>query len=274
MVGQKKIIEDLSNLNDRKSFPRFMIISGVKGSGRKTLTQAVSKMLGAFLVQCDLGVDSVREAIENSYKCAMPTVYLFADADKMSASAKNSLLKITEEPPRQAYFVMTVNMLENTLETLTSRATCVQMLPYTKQELREFVEVAGVKILDDEILEVSEVPGQVLEFSSTVFSDMMEFCNMVIDNITKVTGVNAFKIINRIKLKEDKDGYDPDLFFQCLRHILVHRCIHPYGAYDLPTECYANMLKVTARYQRELHLTGVKKDSTLDMWVLEMRECG
>jgi len=35
----------------------------------------------------------------------------------------------------------------------------------------------------------------------------------------------------------------------------------------------SKMLMVTGKYHREFNLTGVKKDATLDMWVLEMREC-
>lgn len=266
MVGQKKILEDLNNLKQNKSFPRFVIISGMKGSGRKTLTRALSKMLGAFLVECELGVDNVRDAVHNCYKCSVPTVYQFADADKMSAAAKNALLKITEEPPRQAYFVITVTMADNMLETLRSRAMCIQMEPYSKEELVSVCPDAA-----SEIFEVAEVPGQVLQMNGQTFEEVMSFCNMVADNITKVTGVNAFKIVNRIKLKEDKEGFEPDLFFQCLRYVLYQRAVDSAGKEAL---MWSKMLKLTCKYQREFNMTGVKKDSTLDMWILEMRECG
>lgn len=271
MVGQKKILEDLKSLKESNNFPRFIILSGVKGSGRKTVSRYISKLLNGYLIECELGVDSVREAVHNCYKCSVPTVYQFADADKMSLAAKNALLKITEEPPRQAYFVITVQMAENMLETLRSRAMCVQMAPYTEDELYEFVQSEGITLKDDRILDVSDVPGQVLAFNSIDFEDMWDYCSLIIDNVKTVTGVNAFKIVNKVRIKEDKEGYDPELFFQCLKSILRRRIMEGFEENLPEMTTWANMLKVTSKYHREFNLTGVKKDSTLDMWILEMR---
>ena len=32
------------------------------------------------------------------------------------------------------------------------------------------------------------------------------------------------------------------------------------------------MIRICSKYAQELTLVGVKKDATLDMWILEMRE--
>lgn len=269
MIGQVNNLATIQSWVEGDTVPRFIIISGQKGSGRYTLTRELSKMMKAYLVECELSVDAVREAVRNCYKCAGVTVYLFRNADKMSTAAKNALLKITEEPPRQAHFVVTVQNSENMLETLRSRGTHVPMEPYSAEELDIFYHDYTNKMGKD-IRDLSDTPGMMLDLEKEDYNGLIEFANMVIDNIAVVTGVNAFKIGQRIKIKDDGDGWDPNLFFPVLETLLLRRALYA-GTKDEAVR-YSEMLHITSKYYRELGLTGVKKDSTLDMWILDMRE--
>lgn len=271
MVGQKLILNTVDTWLRQGSVPRFMIISGDKGSGRATLSKEISRRMRAYLIECELSVDAVRDAVKNCYKCSAPTVYLFRDADKMSTAAKNAMLKITEEPPRQAHFIVTVQNAENMLETLRSRATNIPMLPYTDEELDLFYHDYTHK-KNRLIREVCSVPGMMLEMEKIDVEELLNFCNTVIDNIQTVTGVNAFKIVQRIRLKEDGQGHDPELFFHCMKYALLQRMADEQVPVDDLVRV-GNMLLATCKYHREFNITGVKKDATLDMWVLEMREC-
>lgn len=271
MIGQKDILSNVDYWIKTDTVPRFMIISGPKGGGKATMSREITRRMKAYLIECELSVDAVREAVKNCYKCAVPTVYLFRDADKMSTAAKNAMLKITEEPPRQAHFIVTVQNAENMLETLRSRATNIAIAPYTEEELNIFYR-DYIHKKNQLIREVCSVPGMMLEMEKIDVEELVEFCNTVVDNIQTVTGVNAFKIVQRIRLKDDGNGYDPELFFHCMKYVLLTRIM------DLNTDIrdatlWANMLAVTSRYNQEFNITGVKKDATLDMWVLSMREC-
>lgn len=270
MIGQSATLNTVDYWIKTDQVPRFMIISGTKGSGKATLSKEISRRMRAYLIECELSVDAVREAVKNCYKCSAPTVYLFRDADKMSTAAKNAMLKITEEPPRQAHFIVTVQNAENMLETLRSRATNIAMSPYSADELDIFYHDHTHK-QNRLIREVCSVPGMMLEMEKIDVEELLEFCITVVANIKSVTGVNAFKIVQRLRLKEDGNGYDPELFFHCIKWVLLDRIK---GASDPELiRIWANMLNVTSRYHREFNMTGVKKDATLDMWVLEMREC-
>lgn len=271
MVGQKDILNNVDYWIKTDTVPRFMIVSGVKGSGKATLAKEIARRMRAYLVECELSVDAVREAVKNCYKCAGTTVYLFRDADKMSTAAKNAMLKITEEPPRQAHFIVTVQNGENMLETLRSRATNIQMAPYSADELDLFYHDYTHK-QNHLIREVCDVPGIMLEMEKIDAEELIDFCNTIVDNIQQVTGVNAFKIVQRIKLKEDGQGHDPELFFHCMKYALLQRALEDDKAVDDALK-YARMLNTTCKYHQEFNITGVKKDATLDMWVLEMREC-
>lgn len=278
MIGQKNIQDTFNKFIENSSVPRFMVFTGVKGSGKYTLAKWVTRKMKAYLVEPELSVDAVREVVKNCYKCSGDTVYIFRDADKMSAAAKNALLKVTEEPPRQAYFILTVQNAENALETLRSRATVMAMLPYTPLEKEEFLNdllEATNRTLDEStrqlVLSASDNLGQITRYIDMDVRELHDFCRLVIEKIGVVSGVNAFKIGQRIKIKEDGDGYEPDLFFNMLNHLLLSDIVEGRGPCGHHKSC-ARMLKVCSKYAQELTLTGVKKDATLDMWILEMRE--
>lgn len=271
MIGQTSTLNTVDYWIKTDQVPRFMIISGAIGSGRTTISKEIAKRMRAYVIECELSVDAVREAVKNCYKCSGNTVYLFKDADKMSTAAKNAMLKITEEPPRQAHFIVTVQNPENMLETLRSRATNLQMAPYSAEELDIFYHDYTHK-RNRLIREVCDTPGLMLEMEKIDVEELLEFCNTIVDNIQTVTGVNAFKIVQRIKLKEDGNGYDPELFFHCMKYALLQR-IHN-DEYTMEERLkFSRMLMTTCQYHREFNITGVKKDAALDMWVLKMREC-
>ena len=269
MIGQKNNLEFLQTCVDNNCFPRFIIITGPKGSGKKTLANYIAKKcLNGFEIHPGNGVEAVRTAIDNSYKCAGTTVYIFEDADKMSTQAKNAMLKITEEPPRQAYFIMTVESMNNTLGTLKSRGTEIQMESYSYSELSSLVDIADDN--DRLALEIATNPGQLEELRKLNVKEFYAFCEKVLDNIATVTGVNAFKIGNSFKFKDDGEGYDPILFFECIKLICLKRS-HETNLFSV-IKAFVQTIVKTNEYQRDFSLTGVKKDSTFDMWILEMRK--
>ena len=277
MIGQNNIQDTFNKFIENRTIPRFLILTGVKGSGKYTLAKWLTRKMKAYLVEPELSVDAVREVVKNCYKCSGDTVYIFRDADRMSAAAKNALLKVTEEPPRQAYFVLTVQNVENALETLRSRGTVIPMAPYTLEQRQEYLDrilEKSAKSLDGAarslIVCAADNLGQVERYAAMDVEELSDFCNLVVDKIAVVTGVNAFKIGQRIKIKEDGDGYEPDLFFQMLNHVLMRRIMESDGYSD--SRVYAKMLRICSKYAQELTLVGVKKDATLDMWILEMRE--
>lgn len=105
MIGQKEILKQVDDLMD-KGFPRFVVITGQKGQGKKYLAKQIAKKLNYPIIVSEIKIENIRQIIELSYKHTEPIIYLIPDADKMSLGAKNSLLKVIEEPPNNAYFIM------------------------------------------------------------------------------------------------------------------------------------------------------------------------
>lgn len=147
MIGQKKVLKQIDNLIE-KGFPRFIVITGQKGQGKTELAKYIFHKLdeyystpepdnrgGIYMLEIEPKIDNIREMIEMSYKQTEPIIYLIQNADKMSIGAKNSLLKVIEEPPQQAYFIMELQQIENTLDTIKSRCQEIKMAEYSIEEI-------------------------------------------------------------------------------------------------------------------------------------------
>lgn len=267
MIGQTKLQATLDKYVD-SGFPRFSIFYGPSGSGRKTLVRQLAKKLGATLVVADTKVDSIREVISLAYKQSEPTLYLIPEADKMSPSAKNALLKITEEPPRKAYFVMTILDLANTLDTLKSRGAVFAVDQYTPAEIMEYCDLQEYKLSEEEeniIQAVCLVPGQADKLIQYDVKAFYEFVETVADHIGTVSGPNAFKIGSKLAYKDDDEGYDITLFLRTLSIV--------YGAKMRQNPChkYLECVKVISKYMSQLNTNGINKSATIDMLILELR---
>lgn len=267
MIGQERLLTRIDKMIEA-GFPRFTIICGSKQSGRKLIASRIAKGLNAHLIKSNIKVDDVREIIALAYKQSEPTLYLLPDADKMSPAAKNALLKITEEPPRKAYFIMTLADIGSTLATLKSRGTVLSIDPYTPDNLLEYAEVKGYELNEDEIEIVSNictVPGEVDLIARYDILAFYEFVETVVDNIGVVNGANAFKIGLKLNYKEDDGGWDIGLFMRAVMYVCRKKMDNE------PLHQYRDTIAITSKYLSQINITGINKPSTIDMWILEMR---
>ena len=274
MIGQTNFKKSVVEMVENNSFPRFSIIVGQPGSGKKLMSQYIAKQLNIRSAFIGTSVDEIRTMITEAYRLAMPLVYIIADADKMSPAAKNALLKVTEEPPRQAYFILTLSDLTSTLATIRSRGTVLYMNPYAPTEIGEYFQTkyhdgtySGATTQDHILIQVlCETPGEVDTLVSMGVQEFYDYVIKVVDNIASVSGSNSFKIAQRIKFKDtDEDKYDLRLFWKAFMTVCSDRLR------DDPLR-YAAGIKCTTKYLQELRITGINKQSTFDMWLLDVRK--
>ena len=274
MIGQVNLQSRIEQMISDGTFPRFSILVGPKGSGKKTLAHWIYQKLGAgTFINLGISVDTVRQCIIGSYRLlGTQAVYLFADADNMSNAAKNALLKVTEEPPNEAYFIMTLEDENNTPETIRSRGTVFHMDRYTPTEIGEYYsdnyfneDDACWGSREAIIKKLCETPGEVDILSKDVLL-FYDFVQLVVDNIAEVQLANAFKISEKIALKDGAEGYDLKLFWRAFYRLCGDRFFIGLE------QKYSDPMAITNKYLQKLRIKGINRQMLFDNWLLEIRE--
>lgn len=274
MVGQKHLLQTIDTLIKNNTFPRFAILSGVKGSGKKLISNDIAHKLCDTVINIGIKVDDIREMIKSAYKLTTPCAYIIADADNMSLAAKNALLKVTEEPPNNAYFIMTLQDEYSTLDTIRSRGVVFHMEIYTPLEIEEYIKT-NIDYGDNLriYMDLCENIGDVIALNSYDIKEFYDYVELVVDNIATVSGANSFKIGDKINLKKDDTKYDLALFLRAFITICLNRAGDEMNAGNKSEmQMFLNWMKITCRYLRELGINGINKLATFDCWLLDIRE--
>ena len=217
MIGQNKNKELLMQWRCNKSVPRFIIIAGDEGSGRLTLAKIIIKMINAKGIIMGNSIAEVRETIENAYTITEPTCYIFRNADDMKNEAKNALLKVVEEPPNNAYFIMTVQNIDNMLGTIKSRGTVIKIVPYTREELLSATN-------DEVLLNYCSNIGQ-LQIDKADIQKAEKCVDAVINALKNKSGTSLLKACTQLKSKQtETEKVDCLLFFRVFQKKLYEAC--------------------------------------------------
>lgn len=263
MIGQKDLIEKISFGISQKVHPRFSIIVGENGSEKNEIGYLISKELDANYVCIeDVKVDTIRNMIAESYKVKTTTLYNIINADAMSVQARNSLLKVTEEPPNKAYFVMVLEDENNTLPTIKSRGMVFKLKPYTAEELLQYsrTEYNYSDEICDIVLKLCETPGDIDILHDYSPKDFYSFVEKVVDNIATTSGSNSFKIASSIALKDDdSEKYNLKLFWRAFCNVCLDKK-------------YLFGILVTSRYMSQLRVRTINKSMLFDKWILDIRQ--
>lgn len=271
MIGQAINCSKILRWIEADNVPHFIVIVGPRGCGKTMLTKYLADKMKCMYAVSDIKVDAIREIINTAYTATDAIVYHIQNADNMRAEAKNALLKITEEPPKNAYFVMTIQNDSSLLATLKSRAQVLRVEPYTKEELKQY---AQEKYPDDNwtdlLMSIVSTPYDIDVLSVYDKTAFIDYVNLVIDNIGAVEPANAFKSANALQFKDtkvDRTKFDLKLFFSAFVSLCEQRIYN--GQYD---NKWADAVIVTTPYIDKVTKLGVNKQQLYDKWVFEIRE--
>lgn len=267
MIGQNKN-KSIINTWTLDTMPRCIIISGSRGCGKRTTAEYIAEALNMDIRWVGNKVGDVRDLLSDCRSLSNPTLYVFVGADEMSLSAKNSLLKVTEEPPNNVYFIIPLEDISNTLPTIQSRSIHIRMEPYTKDELRQFGAT-------DDCLQYATTPGEVTELLEIGVDNLVEYVDKVIDNICSVSTGNALKIVDKIKIKDDDEGYPITLFLRIFSTQLSEYIVDHISQMSLrEIGAYQKWSCITQECLNSLSSRSLNKKFLLDKWILDIRKVG
>jgi len=151
-LGNEKIKKDFLEMLNSKEIPHSWLISGIKSIGKYSLVMLLVQELFKNVINInqrlkagtvpdllelksdnnDINVENVREikkflsltAAEQKYR-----VVIIDGAEQMNKHASNSLLKVLEEPPKNAIIFLITHMPNKLLSTIKSRCRHIKLHP-------------------------------------------------------------------------------------------------------------------------------------------------
>jgi DNA polymerase-3 subunit delta' len=216
-LGNEKIKEQLSFLLSSSHFPHAIILEGEEGIGKRTL----ARELAAYLVcrsegekpcyecaQCikaqkgvhpdifehsatggarSFHVEVIRDVINDVYMSpneADYKIYILGNAHCMSESAQNALLKVLEEPPAYAVFILTAASKSMLLETVLSRAVTVSLSGVDPKLGAELITERNPEIDYDSAFEaVTAFGGNIGKAAESLDGGKMERITQLVNSI-------------------------------------------------------------------------------------------
>ena len=268
MFGQENVRRTIDNQIKQNVFPKFSILEGAKGSGKKLLLKEVFP--DAVFME-DGKIDTVRKMIQMMNK-QRDTVFIITDADDMSIAAKQALLKVAEEVPNNNRLILTVEDRYSMPSTINSRASRFLMDRYTPKTLFQYYwSLEGTELLthgmpnDAEIVQdVCETPGEVQMLIQNGVRKLSDYVDLVIDNIARVSGANAFKVASKVAIKDTDGGFDLKLFWK----MFVRKCADR----DMGIHEKTSAVQITIRVLSDLKIKGINRQFLMDKWILDIRE--
>ncbi len=189
-----------------KRISHAYLIVGEHGSGKATLARAFAHLLlcenpqgctpcgvcqscvymnsfqthpGLTILKKDskkatIGVQEVREAVAGIYESpyfGARKVYIVTDAELLTVQAQNALLKILEEPPEYAVFLLLSAKRQAMLPTVISRCRTLAMSPYTSEALfhiaQEQVPLLNTQEISKIVRRSCGLPGKLASLLNT-----------------------------------------------------------------------------------------------------------
>lgn len=91
----------------------------------------------------NISVDQIRSIVTDAYTKPYESgkkVYIIAYGDDMNEQAQNAFLKVLEEPPEYAVFVILAENNESLLQTIRSRCTSIRFNPVADKKVEEYIK--------------------------------------------------------------------------------------------------------------------------------------
>ncbi|OIJ11415.1 DNA polymerase III subunit delta' [Anaerobacillus arseniciselenatis] len=174
--SQEKVVRIITNSIQKQRLSHAYLFEGAKGTGKKKIAIQLAKTFFCENQQgadpCETCPDCKRIASGNhpdihiihpdgqsikieqirhlkkefSYRGMESTkkFYIIEDAQKMTSSAANGLLKFLEEPDGLSTAVLTTSEVQKILSTILSRTQILSFVPLTPLQLIEQLEKSGV----------------------------------------------------------------------------------------------------------------------------------
>jgi len=169
-IGNSSIVENL--LSSYPNWPSTFLISGPSGIGKTTLARLIAGQLECNQINLrevdagqDRGIDKIRQLIGSTYNRPLigkTKVFILDECQGLTKEAQEALLKITEEPPKNTYFIFCSTDPQKIIKPLKARCQQgnINLIPLSTKELGQVIKNVADKEdikLEGEVKEIAKL---------------------------------------------------------------------------------------------------------------------
>ena len=273
MIGQARIIDKIDRW---KEVPRFIILNGGRYCGKKELAKYIANKFNQQLILIGTKIDEIRDMIKLANEYDTNLLFIIDNGNKLSLGAENTLLKITEEAPNNAHIILAVENKDLLLPTITSRGEVFSFQDYLVRDFNEYLR--NKKIIDDKssidenLVYAYPNIGYIEILNLEQAKDLIGFCEKISHHIREANGASAFKVQEKVKLKEEQEGYDLFHFMYCLKNICYNNLIKAVKMDDKKEYNYQlSYVQILTELQRMLGNPLFNKSYILDKLIIDFK---
>lgn len=200
VIGNRDIVLYLEEaLKDKKTCPHVFLLNGPTGCGKTTLARIIARELNCADMDFKeinaanfRGIDTVRDIIDSSKYFSMgggSRVWLIDEVHKMTNDAQNALLKLLEDTPKKAYFILCTTDPDKMLKTVRGRCIDLKVRPLKEEEMLRLLQMVAKA-------EMKKVAASVYE---QIIEDAMGLPRNALQILEKVLKVPADKQLEMAK---------------------------------------------------------------------------
>jgi len=150
VLGQEDAVKTLTRKWESDTIPHSILIHGPYGTGKTTLARIIARCL-----ECDKfdfteknsanyrGIDEIRNirSTVNQAPIGGPVrVWLLDEVHKATNDAQNAMLKLLEDPPEHAYFILATTEPEKLLKGISQRCLSLKLNPIPDKSIYNIVK--------------------------------------------------------------------------------------------------------------------------------------
>lgn len=256
IVGQKKLLSKIDSMNI-DSFSHSFILLGERGCGKKTFAKYISKKLNLEII--DITDNLSLEFITAIYERSVPALYMI-NTLKITEKDQNTILKLLEEPPINAFIALLCSNKNLLLDTVLNRCRIFEFEQYTRDDMSYFIE-EGMEEYSDIILDICKTPGQLTYLNYKTLPKMKTLCDKIASQIGKASYNNIFTISSKINYGEEFDKYDILIFLDSLADSLFKKYI------ETNEKKIYDMYMITIDYRSKLRDYRLNKETLFDNYI-------
>lgn len=241
VVGQKEVVENLKAQSQRNKYFGVYILCGKFGSGKTTVARILSKAANCLHKDvhgnpcgvCEIcrsiqegtspdvmeiaaavntGVDMVREICDNVAFLPVTLqkkVYIIDEVQALSKAAFQAFLKVLEEPPAHAMFILATTDVGAIPPTVRSRAATYYFKQLTQDEIAGHLESVARK---EGLSTTEDTFAVIAKYSQGSMRNALSLLDMATQDGTGATGEKVEKLLG---------VSTPDSVFKILREVLA-----------------------------------------------------